>query len=410
MADAPNTVTTLNGLFKEVYGDDIAMLVPDGTKLQKEVPFVTKQKELGNQYHQPVLLAYDHGFTFAGASAGAFTLNDTVAGVMKDASVTGSQIVLRAQLDYEAAARASRGRNAFVDATQLLFESMQKSMRKRLEVELLYGKKGLATVASYSAPTITVTTSEWAPGIWAGMEGASIDVYNGTTKRGTGVISSIDLDARTITLVATVSGTAGGDILYYAGAAVDGSGPDNEMAGVHQILSNTGTLFGVSASTYTLWKASSYAAGSAALSQAKINAAVAKAVAKGLDDDVILMVNPSTWGNLLTDQAALVRNKGQEIKNVVVNGAKSIEFFSQNGKIEVIPSIYVKEGMAFGLQKDTWKRIGAQDVSFKTPSMGDNIFLHIPTKAGFEIRCYTNQAIFSEAPGRNFLITGIVNS
>lgn len=409
MTDAPNTVSTLNGLFKEVYGDDIAKLVPDGVKIQKMVPYVSKQKEFGNQYHQPVLLAYEQGFTFAAASAGAFTLNDSVNSVMKDATVTGSQIVLRAQMDYEAAARSAKGRNAFVDGTQLMFESMQKSMRKRLEVELLWGKKGLATVASYSNPTITVTTAEWAPGIWSGMEGASIDIYNGTSKRGTGVILSVDLDARTITLTADVSGTTANDILYYAGAAVDTSGPDNEMAGIHKILSNTGSLFGISASTYTLWKSSSYSAGSAALSQAKIGAAVAQAVAKGLDDDCVIVVNPRTWNNLLSDQAAL-RRFADDSKMGFSNGAKAIEFYSQNGMVSIEPSIFMKEGLAIGLQKDTWKRLGAADITFKTPGYGDQIFFHIPTKAGFEVRCYTNQAIFSEAPGRNFLITGIVNS
>lgn len=408
MADAPNTVSTLNGLFKEVYGDDIAQVIPDGVKVQKHIPFVSKEKQNGNSFHQPVLLAYDSGFTHAAASSGAFTLNDATAGVMKDATVVGSQILLRAQMDYEAAARAAKGRNAFVDATQLLFESMQKAMRKRLEAQLMYGAVGLGAIGSIASDVITFATADWAPGLWAGSEGMLIDIYASdlTTRRGSAsvAITAVNLDERKITIASTPAMTAANDVVFFAGANA------NEMSGIHKILTNTGTLFGISAATYSLWKSSSYAAGSAALTQAKVGAAVAQAVAKGLDDDCMLIVNPKTWNNLLGDQAALVRHTGKDVKAVVNNGSKSIELFSQNGKITIEPSLYCREGFAYGLSKDSWKRLGACDVTMKTPGYGDQIFFHLPTKAGFEVRSYTNQAVFCEAPGKNFLVTGIVNS
>jgi len=50
----PNTTTTLNGLFKEIYADKIENLIPDGVKLLKLVPYVEAAKEIGNFYHQPV--------------------------------------------------------------------------------------------------------------------------------------------------------------------------------------------------------------------------------------------------------------------------------------------------------------------------------------------------------------------
>lgn len=406
MADSPNTLSTLNGIAKEVYADGVKTLIPDGTKVQKMVPFSTKEK-IGNYYHQPVLLSYEHGFTFASSGAGAFSINDSVSSVMKDAQIQPSQILLKSQIDYETAARAAKGKNAFVDATSLMFESMQKSFRKRLEVQAIYGSAGLATVASLSSQVITLTTAEWASGIWMGMEGAAIDVYNQATSsvRQAGlVITSIDSDARTLTVTGTTTGIVSGDTIYYAGAY------GKEMTGIYKILTNTGSLFNVDASVYTLWKSSSYANGGVALTQAKVGAAVAKAVGKGLDDDLNLLVNPSTWNNLLTDQAALARHTGKDIKMQVSNGSQEIEFYSQNGKISIIPSIYVKEGHSIGITPDNWKRLGAVDVSFKTPGYGEDIFLQIPTKAGFEVRAYTNQAMFCEAPAKNLLITGIVNA
>lgn len=407
MADAPNTVSTLNGLFKEVYGDDIATLVPEGTKLQKHIPFVQKQKENGGSYHQPVLLAYEAGFTHAGASAGAFSLSDAAAGVMKDATVTGSQIVLRAQMDYESAARAAKGRNSFKDATSLMLESMQKSMRKRLECQLMYGQQGIGTVSALAAQVITLTAASFASGIWAGAEGMSIDVYTsaGVLRQAGLVVSSVDLDARTVTVTGTTTGIVATDVIYFAGAF------NNEMAGVEKILTNSGSLFGISAASYNLWKGTSYdgSANSGAISVAKIGAAVAKAVAKGLDGEVVLLLNPRVWNNLASTLSDLRRIPGS-VKNGVDVGSKSIEIYSQNGLVSIEPSIYVKESLGFGIEKDSWKRLGASDVTMKTPGFGEQIFFHLPTKAGFEVRAYTNQAIFSEAPGKSFLITGLVAS
>ena len=55
MATAPgaNTIQTLNGLFKEVYSDNLENLIPDGVKLLNSIPFAKRDGQLGNLYHQP---------------------------------------------------------------------------------------------------------------------------------------------------------------------------------------------------------------------------------------------------------------------------------------------------------------------------------------------------------------------
>ena len=417
MADAPSTVATLNGLFKEVYPEGIRDLIPNGTKVQKLIKFVPATKELGKQYNQPVTLAYPNGFTFLAAGAGVTTLKDANTGTMKNAALDGSQIILREQMDYEAAAKSARGRNSFMDGTKLMFKNMQMSMRKRVEVELLYGGGGdagvgLGQVASISSNTLTFTAASWAPGIWSGLEGSAVTVNNGTstTERGTSTITAVDIEARTVTLASAPGGTATNDVVYYENAYP--SGGSQEMTGIHKILANSGSLFGISASSYSLWKSVSYAVGSVALTFSKVRKAISLAVAKGLDDDCTLLVNPKTWDNLMDDLAALRRfvEKGGKGASYQI-GAEEIIFFSQNGKIAVVPSIYVKEGFAYGLCAEDWVRPGAADVTFNTPgSSKDEIFFHLPTKNGFEARAYTDQAVFCEAPGRQFLMTGIVNS
>jgi hypothetical protein len=57
MAQSPNNnLQTLNGLFKEVYADKLENLIPDGVMLLKRIPFVSKEKQNGSNYHQPVVL------------------------------------------------------------------------------------------------------------------------------------------------------------------------------------------------------------------------------------------------------------------------------------------------------------------------------------------------------------------
>lgn len=386
------------------------------------IPFVPKQKELGNLYHQPVVVAYPSGFTHAAASAGAFTLNGPVASTMKDAQINGSQIVLREYMDYEAAAKAAKGRNAFLDATSLMFENMQKSHRKRLEIELLYGQAGVGVVSAKSATTsptvITFTDATWAPGIWAGSEGMKFDCWSAVsagTNRNTNaalVVSAVDIDNKQVTFTGNntdINAITAGDHFFFFGGK-DSSGASQEMAGIHAILSNTGTLFNISASSYSLWKSTQYSAGSAALTFNKVKAAVAAAVGRGLDEDMVLLVNPVTWDNLLSDLAALRRFVEKQGKGTSYEiGSENIVFYSQAGKIEIVPSIYVKQGSAYGLVPSSWKRIGATDVTFETPGYGGQIFTQLSGAAGFDVRSYCHEAVLCEMPARQILLSNIVN-
>jgi hypothetical protein len=408
MANSSNTFAdTLNGLFKEAYADKLENLIPEGLKLYKMIEFLPKEKQPGNLYHQPVILGHEHGVTFASSDDDAFNLNAPVAGQIKDAQVRGNPVVLRSVLGYTAASRAAQGgAKAFMDATKFLVANMLRSICKKLEIELLYGQVGYGTVASTSGNVITITTAEFAPGIWAGAENMPIEIRDvtGATLRGTANVTSVDLSARTVTVDLLPAGTTGTDVIWHKGAY------GNEFAGVHKILSNASTLFNISAASYSLWAGNSYSAGSASLSLAKIERAIAKAVAKGLDSDVTVIVNPATWADLLVEQTALRRFDSSYSADKMDSGAKSIKFYGQNGMISIEPSIYCKEGYAYILDMKEFARVGSTDVTFKRPGMEGNFFRELENSAGVELRCFSDMALFCSAPGRQVLITGIVNS
>lgn len=403
-----NSVGNLNGLFKETYADKLEQLIPDGVKILNKIKFMSKDKQPGNLYHQPVILGLEHGVTFASSDEDAFNLQAPVAGQIRDAQIRGNPLILRSVLGYVAASRAAQGGNkAFMDATKFLVANMLRSMAKKLEIEMLYGQVGIASVASVLGTTYTVTTSEWAPGVWAGAENMPIEIRsaNFAVSRGTGSVLSVSLANRTFTLQAAIPGVIATDVVFFRGAF------GNEFPGIHKILTQTtGTLFNIDVSTYNLFQGNPYSASSGALSFNKLNLAVTRAVEKGLDGKVLALVNPRGWANMLSDQAALRMYDESYSPVKAENGARSIQFHSQNGEIEIEPSIYVKEGYAYILHLDDWMRVGSCDMTFKRPGQGDEFFRDLENAAGYELRLYTDQAPFCMAPGRNVIITDIVNS
>lgn len=408
-----NVVGNLNGFFKEQYADKLKDLIPEGLKIINAIPFAAKEKQGGNLFHQPVILGMEHGVTFASSDEDAFNLLPAIAGQIKDAQVRGNPMVMRSILGYAAASRAMKGgAQSFMEATKYLVSNMLRSMSKKLEIQMLYGQKGYAAVETavlVGSPTlITIADAEWAPGIWAGAEGMPIDIYDSTlvTLRGSFVVASVDMDAKTITVTtsAFAAGVTTSDVIFHKGAK------DHEFAGIHKILETTsGIMFNINVGSYNLFKGNSYAV-AGPLSFAKMTKAAARPVEKGLDSKLTVFVNPRGWADLLNDQAALRKYDSSYSPVKVENGSKSIVFHSQNGDLEIVPSIYVKEGYAYGLALEDWSRVGSSDITFKRPGQGEDFFRDLENSAGYEMRLYTDQAVFCCAPGKNILLTGIVNA
>lgn len=404
-----NTVGNLNGFFKEVYADKMKELIPDMVKLLNMIKFMPKDKQPGNLYHQPVVLGLEHGITFASSDDDAFALMPAIAGAIKDAQVKGSPAVLRSILGYSAASRAaSGGSQAFMDATKFVVGNMLRSMSKKIEIETLYGQSGYGVLSAASGTLLTVSAGEWAPGIWAGGENMPIEVRTSAgVLRGSASIQSVDMSAKTITTDSAIAGCVATDIIWHKGAY------GNEFVGIHKIIQQTGltTLFNidVSASGYNLFKGNTYDAQSGALSFTKLNQAVARSVEKGLESKITAFVNPRGWANMLSDQAALRKYDGSYSRKKLENGTEALSFYSQNGEIEIVPSIYVKEGYAYLLSMEDFARVGSTDITFKRPGADGNFFRDLENASGYELRCYTDQAVFCAAPGKQTLIYAIVN-
>jgi hypothetical protein len=398
---------TLNGLTKIIFGKDINEVIPDGVQLYKEVP-MPKDEELGRDYRQPAILSDEHGFTYTTTADGLVTLNASIPFNMKEAIVEGNQMYLRSIVSYQMAAKASTGDGkAFKAIAALLYKNMVNSFAKRVEINMFYGGDSIgAQAGAPAANVITISAASFAPGIWANAVNMVVDIYTAAGVLVTAglIVKAVDIDARTVEFTGA-PGSADTDVIVFAGSKA------KESLGVKAILSTSGSLFGIDNSVYSLWKGSSYDAGSADLTFTKLQKAIAKAVGKGLDEDVDVFVSDLTWANLINDQAALRKYDSSYSKEKAENGSKAIVFYSSNGMVRIRQSIFVKRGEAFVLPIKRLKRIGATDITFRVPGRGeDEFFLHRPDQNGYELRAMSDMALFIEKPARCVYIYGIVNS
>ena len=436
MALTAETTQVAAGLLKQAYSDDIAKVVPASSILQEEISFVPDSQREGAQFNCPVLLSLPSGFTYG---AGYATYQPIIPSNVQYAFLTGSNINLRDGIANDLISRAMSDKNSFMTASKYVMMALQKSMRKELELNLLYGSAGYGQVAGYvnnssTSSTLYFTFASWAPAIWSGLENSTVQFYNA----GTQVNSSTGLFTITAVTIAqslpnwggsiTVTG-ASGDItalqtainqVWASGNTALGTAVDvymntsfgNQMLGVKGILTATGTLFGLNTASYSVWQPNTFDCSNAPLSIGKVLDAGALAVARGAEDETLdVLVNPNTYANIIVEASSARRYDSSYKKDTLANGARYIEYFGPNGKMRVIAHPFVKQGEGFILPLEDCKRIGSTDITFDLPGFaGPALYLPSPTNTGVEVRVFTSQAVFFEKPSHGVYLKNIIPS
>lgn len=412
-----NTTLTLEGIFKRVYDNRVRYIYPNGVRVIKDVPFRGGDKRPGESFNAAITLVFENGFTYQPPGAGIENLVTPAVAQTKRANVDGFGVILRSQVDYETIAKASTaGPRAFIQSTKHIVANMANSFRKRQEIEALYGQDGLGVIQSVSTTDVVITAASWAPGIWAGSEGAVCDIFDTTlaTLRASGTaveIEVVNFETRTITFTTDVSAqVVATDRIFWDSALV--AGPTHRSAiGIHAILTQTsGSLFGIDPSAFTLWRANTADAKNVALTMDVVQEAVSRLVEKGGGEGrLCLYISTKTWVDLIGDLAALRRYQKGDGNARYEAGAEAITFWTQSGPVEIKPSIFCKGGFGYLLDLGGWSRIGAQDFAFGDPAERQ-VFHRLESQSGYDARAYANQAIFSDSVGHNTLIENITNS
>lgn len=407
-----NTPTTMVGDFKDLFKTSgLVNAIPKWAIIQDRFKFEEAEAGLGQFYIFGVVLQKEQGFTYApssGANSGVVTMNASVAGYIGQAQVEGFAIYLRSRLSYDAAAKASRaGKKAFAQAYGAVLKNMKESHQYRLELSLLYGRDGLGIVDANNAGVLTITAASWATGIWAsGMKDAVLEAFTGVaasvSQHNTDlVISSVSVINKTVTVTGTSNAVVQNDVLYFKGARTTTGW--NECPGIYRILTNTGTLFNISASTYELWQANSYAV-NGNLSLTAIMNAASIGMQFGLEK-AICLVSPTKFAQLASDEAAL-RRYIQDTSNTS-RGVKGISFMLGSVDVEILPHPLIREGHAMMLAEDSIHRVGATDITFALPGSGDPMQVHVTDATAIELRSMSDQGIYSETPAQCVLMTAI---
>lgn len=431
-----NTQSTLVGLFKETYGENIVEAWGFMAKLAKRINFLQQELRPGNFYHQPVDVQFEHGISEAGAGSvpgttapGPYFFNPT-AGQMQDAQIAGAQLIGRSQVSYEAIARSANSKAAFKQATQHIVRRLSQAIVKRLEIHLLHGQRGIGTVSAWAAETnvgstyqsvATITDASWSTGCWAGMVGALIDVYrsdltsiqtaNQNTQSIVCKVTAIDTVAKTVKLDYPVArvGWVANDVLFFAGGK--GGTASTELAGLDVItrLNASSSAFqNIDPAVYDLWRGNQYSTSTGVLSFAKLLEAAGLAASYGLMDELVAVISPKAFEVLNSDIAALRQYDVSYKPAQGENGTSGLRFHAQTGIVEVMPHAFQKDGLAHLFAPNESLRVGATDVSFITrQGSEDKLILESSTTAASEMRAYSNQSLFCAQPRHTVLMDGI---
>lgn len=414
-----NSLGTLNGFFKDVFASTANKVVPECAEFQKGISFETRNR-LGEKFSQPVQLTRPHGFTYETGDAGAFELNAPVASIHKEATLVGSEIVLREYIPYKVAASGVSSKQAFASSVGHIVTGMTEAARFRNECSLIYGGRSLAdtfTVTGTSTTRVfTFADKDWAPFLWAGAETAKIDVYTSTStlvnSNADIVITAVDIDSRTLSVSGNATDLTAVDALTGGDARVYWKGSfGKEMTGLYAITGSTGSLFGVDGAVYGLWAGNSYGVGSVALDLDKVAKGFALATNKGAKKlRYKLHVSPNTFSDLNADQSALRAYDSSYGPEKGKNGFQQITYYCTAGEVEIIPNAMIQGGFALGVCYDHFMRLGSTDLSYSVPGSNERFLNELPDHAGYSLRTYTDQALFCEKPGLQVRFTGIVNT
>lgn len=416
MSSTANDIAALNGNFKRQYAKKLVNALPEGLILQKRVEFSTATK-LGDDFRTMVNVSHEGGVSYLGEDGSLQALSDAIAGQTKEANVKGTELNLRGFITYKALAASLGGdEKAFKNATAFKVFDMNAVVRKRLETSMWYGQDSIATASTVTdlgsnQATVLITDATWAPGIWQGVENHRIAAYasNGTRHNDATVglkVVGVNLDTKTLTVqyVSAVSEVQSGDTLHWFGSRTGASGAATykEMAGLKKILSNTGSLFGIDASTASVWKGNTYTSAGEP-STALLQDAAVKPANRGCMTKLLAVVPTKAWARMNIDESALVRRTQGEADGMT--GLDGLKLRAANGQIELLPSPFIKEGDFFLLPEEELLRVGAIDVTFSLD--GERFFRYLDGYNGYELQCMCDQAIFMNKPSYGLYGSGL---
>lgn len=421
------SLSNVNGMFKQRYGRWIEPL-PDEHTLADFGEFIPGENRPGLGYNFPVLTGIEHGQT-ANVDGSAFLLNPAIDSQVLNANLDGATILLQSVVSYDVIYKSLNGTGqgssggAYKTALDQAVQAMLMGAAMYRELALAYGPGTSTAVASnigvvfssisganLAAPqVISLTTASWIPGLWILAQNMVVDIYqaDGSTVRELGVTvqSRVSPSKTQLQLFKTGSTAtvAAGDKIVPQGWRT------KSCYGLESIYNNTGSIFGINAGSVAAWRCMTFSAGGQ-LSRAKIMSMAAAVSINGAKNGGKLFVCAPTFADLAEEANQLQRYTGNT-DTIKRQGAAQLFYETAAGRIEVVVYQYGKQGQAFFVSNDNFRRVGSTDLTMRPIGGGaEAFFTHLTNNAGAQMKIFSNQAPVFEMPYRNFLITGITNN
>jgi hypothetical protein len=394
-----NNPTSLAARLKQKFNKETSQLVPESSHFQRTVDF-RKDLVQGASSEFDICLSNESGFS---VGQGSVTLNGSVDQVSARATVNGYSLILQTKVSYDLIKRASTEDQAFTKFADGKFLNMVTAMRNREELLCINGRRGVGKILTENgAGVVVMTKASWIPAFWASAVGAkfvAFDSLTGSTQHGAN-LTCVEVNVSTRTVTFTSSGTIADinadDIIFPKGQHNDG------RIGLLDIAYNTGTLYGISATTYPLWASNTYDVGTSALTVGKILEASALAANKGASmEKLICYVPAKTMQTLIADESALIRRDPNA--KVLKSGAQGIEISSSTGSIEIVPHLLLPEGVFVMYPPDYTYIIGSCEATSELAKDGDIIF-DVSDSSDKEMRMFSDHTVFCERPG--YIVVG----
>ncbi len=425
-----NDQTQLTGLFKQVYAKSVVEAHKFNAPLSsKYIKYDYQDAGTGDYYNMPVDLQLEHSIT-AAATNSTPTYLAINAGIMQNAQMRGAQLFGRSAVSYEAISRAAAsGAKAFESATKRVVKRLGQSHLKRLEIQLLCGRSGIAVGSAISGTSTTralvVSDETWSTARFAGMVGCTLAMLRAdnatavapsTGAVGTFILSSVVSSTKTLNITAnSTDATAmdtywplGGVLYFESNGTITEFGVTTEMAGLSAWANMSGTFANIACGTYDLWNGNVYSTSTGVISFGKLVEAAEMVGAYGAVDELVAVCSLKAFSVLNTDIAALRKFDSSYKSSKGELGVSGIEFNTSVGKLTILPHPLQCDGKIQIFCPGEAFRVGSSDVTFIQRGGGsEKLILESATTPAGEMRTMSNQALMIEQPRHVVELSGI---
>lgn len=396
----PETLSTIAGDLKTVYGTTLVQVLPDAAMLQKKFPLADSADYplVGDYFSALVGLQFPWGFSFLGqgyeGTATNTQLGEALAGQTQPAKIYPCTTVLTDNLAYQILDRAnsSNSKQAVLSALSYTGKQMALIMRNVLELQILHGRQGIGVSAgAIASTTVTLDPNSTSPGILSLLIGARLQWMqsNNTSARTANsssnylTVTAIDLSdptAPTVTMAATgttnVAAITTDDIMYIAGtrgvsvASSDTNVPFYEQIGLGlQLAEVSASVFGITKSSYIGWVANQME-DIGPFSPSVLMQAAQKSMSRGGElGDYLAILSPAQWAVLNSALATNEQYNQQAPSFAIQKKTGTDEIIVKHGgiTIECMSHPLQKDGQFYLVPVSEVKRIGSVDLTFSVP-------------------------------------------